>query len=139
MYRDWLEREKEEEEEKKREAQRRKQISKQAQKERERLVKKKESLAKSEESMNEQEEKTRQELSAADEFLKDARLKPDSAVASKSISTNSMAAAKMMLETAEKKRKETMKKLDDIGKKQKSLDKSTHKLLDQAFSSKALP
>ena len=139
MYREWLDGEKEEEEEKKREAQRRKQISKQAQKERERLVKKKESLAKSEESLNEQEEKARQELSAVDELLKDARLKLDSALASKPISTNSMAAAKMMLETAEKKRKEAMEKLDEIGKKQKSLDKSTHKLLDQALSSKALP
>ena len=44
----------------------------------------------------------------------------------------------MMLETAEK-RKEAMEKLDEIGKKQKSLDKSTYKLLDQALSSKALP
>ena len=138
MYREWLEREKEEEEEKKREVQRRKQISKQSQKERERLVKNKESLAKSEESLNEQEEKARRELSAADELFKDARLKLDSALASKPISTNSMAATKMMLETAEK-RKEAMEKLDEIGKKQKSLDKSTHKLLDQAISSKALP
>ena len=139
MYREWLERETEEEEEKKREAQRRKQISEQAQKEREMLVEKKESLAKSEESLNEQEEKARLELSAADELLKDARLKLDSALASKPISTNSMAAAKMMLETAEKKRKEAVEKLDEIRKKQKSLDKSTHKLLDQALSSKALP
>ena len=37
-----------------------------------------------------------------------------------------MAAAKMMLEAAEKKRKEAMEKLDEIRKKQKSLDKSTH-------------
>ena len=138
MYREWLEREKEEEEEKKREAQRRKQISEQAQKEREKLVEKKESLAKSEESLNEQEEKASQELNAADELLKDARLKLDSALASKPISPNSMAAAKMMLETAEKKRREAMEKLDEIRKKQKSLDKSTHKLLDQALSSKAL-
>ena len=83
--------------------------------------------------------KARQELNAADELLKDARLKLDSALASKPISTNSMAAAKMMLETAEKRRKEAMEKLDEIGKKEKSLDKSTHKLLDQALSSKALP
>ena len=89
--------------------------------------------------VNEQEEKARQELSAADELLKDARLKLDRALASKPVSTNSMAAAKMMLETAQKKRKEAMEKLDEIGKKQKSLDKSTHKLLDQALSSKALP
>ena len=118
MYREWLEREKEEEEEKKREVQRRKQISEQAQKERENLVEKKESLAKSEESLNEQEEKARQELSAADELLKDARLKLDSALASKPISANSMAAAKMMLEAIEKKRKEAMEKLDKIRKKQ---------------------
>ena len=63
-------------------------------------------------------------------------LKLDSTLASKPISTNSMAAAKMMLGTAEKKRKEAMAKLDEIRKKQKSLDKSTHKLLDQALSSK---
>ena len=56
-------------------------------------MEKKESLAKSEESLNEQEEKVRQELSAADEFLKDGRLKLDSALASKPISANSMAAA----------------------------------------------
>ena len=131
MYRECLEREKEEEE-----AQRRKQISEHAQKEREKLVEMKESLAKSEESLNEQEEKATQELSAADELLKDARLKLDSVLASKPISTNSMVAAKMMLETAEKKRKQAMEKLDEIRKKQKSLDKSTHKLLDQALSSK---
>ena len=118
--------------EKKREAQRRKHISKQAQKERERLVKKKESLAKSEESLNEQEEKARQELSAVDELLKDARLKLDSALASKPISTNSMAAAKMMLETAEKERKEAMENL--VGNSN-HYDKSTHTLFDQALSS----
>ena len=77
-------------------------------------MEKKESLAKSEESLNEQEEKARQELSAADELLKDARLKLDSALASKPISTNSMVAVMMMLETAEKKRKEAMEKLDEI-------------------------
>ena len=77
-------------------------------------MEKKESLAKSEKSLNEQEEKARQELSAADELLKDARLKLDSALASKPISTNSMVAVKMMLETAEKKRKEAMEKLDEI-------------------------
>ena len=89
-------------------------------------MEKKESLAKSGESLNEQEEKARQELSTADELLKDARLKLDSALASKPISTNNMAVAKMMLETA-KKRKEAMEKLDEIREKQKSLDKSTHK------------
>ena len=100
---------------------------------------KKESLTESEESLNVQEEKARQEFSAADELLKDARLELDSAHASTPISTNSMVAAKMMLETAEKKRKEAMEKLDEIRKIQKSLVKSTHKLLDQALSSKALP
>ena len=50
-----------------------------------------------------------------------------------------MAAAKIMLETAEMKGKEAMEKVDEIRKKQKLLDKSTHKLLDQALSSKVLP
>ena len=74
-------------------------------------MEKKESLAKSEESLNDQEEKARQELSPADELLKDARLKLDSYLASKPISTNNMAAAEMILMTAEKKRKEAMEKL----------------------------
>ena len=40
-----------------------------------------------------------------------------------------------MLETASVKREEAMDELDEI-RKRKSLDKSTHKLLDQALPSK---
>ena len=60
----------------------------------------------------------------------------DSALASKPINTNSITAAKMMLETASVKREEARDELDEIRKRRKSLDKSTHKLLDQALPSK---
>ena len=49
----------------------------------------------------------------------------DSALASKPINTNSITAAKMMLETASVKREEAMDELDEIRKRRKSLDKST--------------
>ena len=75
-------------------------------------------------------------LSVADELLKDATSKLDSALSSKPINTNSITAAKMMLETASVKREEAMDELDEIRKRRKSLDKSTHKLLDQALPSK---
>ena len=94
------------------------------------------SLAKSEESLNEQEEKARQELGAADELLKDSTSKLDSALASTPLNINSILAAKMMLETANNKRKDTMEKLDEIRRKQKGFDQTTHKLLDQALLSK---
>ena len=81
--------------------------------------------------------KKRQGRSVADELLKDATSKLDSALASKPINTNSITAAKMMLETASVKREEeAMDELDEIRKRRKSLDKSTHKLLDQALPSK---
>ena len=80
--------------------------------------------------------KKRQGRSVADELLKDATSKLDSALASKPINTNSITAAKMMLETASVKREEAMDELDEIRKRRKSLVKSTHKLLDQALPSK---
>ena len=133
-YKERLEREREDEE--KKEVQRMKEISEKAKKEKERLLEKKKSLELTEDNLNEQEEKARQKLSVADELLKDATSKLDSALASKPINTNSITAAKMMLETASVKREEAMDELDEIRKRRKSLDKSTHKLLDQALPSK---
>ena len=135
-YKERLEREREDEEKKRQEVQRMKEISEKAKKEKERLLEKKKSLELAEHNLNEQEEKARQKLSVADELLKDATSKLDSALASKPINTNSITAAKMMLETASVKREEAMDELDEIGKRRKSLDKSTHKLLDQALPSK---
>ena len=129
------EREREDEEKKRQEVQRMKEISEKAKKEKERLLENKKSLELTEDNLNEQEEKARQKLSVADELLKDATSKLDSALASKPINTNSITAAKMMLETASVKR-EAMDELDEIRKRRKSLDKSTHKLLDQALPSK---
>ena len=116
-YKERLEREREDEEKKRQEVQRMKEISEKAKKEKERLLEKKKSLELIEDNLNEQEEKARQKLSVA-------------------INTNSITAAKMMLETASVKREEAMDELDKIRKRRKSLDKSTHKLLDQALPSK---
>ena len=135
-YKERLEREREDEEKKRQEVQRMKEISEKAKKEKERLLEKKKSLELTEDNLNEQEEKARQKLSVADELLKDATSNLDSALASKPINTNSITAAKMMLETASVKREEAMDELDEIRKRRKSLDKSTHKLLDQALPSK---
>ena len=132
-YKERLEREREDEEEKRQEVQKMKEISEKAKKEKERLLEKKKSLELTEDNLNEQEEKARQKLSVADELLKDATSKSDSALASKPINTNSITAAKMMLETASVKREEAM---DEIRKRRKSLDKNTHKLLDQALPPK---
>ena len=101
-------------------------------------MEKKKSLELTEDNLNEQEEKARQKLSVADELLKDATSKLDSALASKPINTKSITAAKMMLETASVKREEAMDELDEIRKRRESLilEKSTHKLLDQALPSK---
>ena len=135
-YKERLEREREDEEKKRQEVQRMKEISEKAKKEKERLLEKKKSLELTEDNLNEQEEKARQKLSVADELVKDATSKLDSALASKPINTNSITPAKMMLETASVKREEAMDELDEIRKRRKSLDKSTHKLLDQALPSK---
>ena len=138
MYREWLEREKEEEK-------KRREKVKEGNRSLNMLKKKGKGLLKERIISKEWREsewarrKGKTGVKCSRWAFKDARLKLDSALASKPISTNSMATAKVMLETAEKKRREAMEKLDEIGKKQKSLDKSTHKLLDQALSSKALP
>ena len=124
-YRERLEQENEEK--KKEEARKRKEMSEMAQKEKDRLLEQKKILAKSEEDLSEQEAQARQELEAADELLNDARLKLSKALACTHLNKNSATVAQMMLETAEKKRKEAMGNLDNI-KKQKSLDKTTHKL-----------
>ena len=135
-YKERLKREREDEEKKRQEVQRMKEISEKAKKEKERLLEKKKSLELTEDNLNEQEEKARQKLSVADELMKDATSKLDSALASKPINTNSITAAKVMLETASVKREEAMDELDEIRKRRKSLDKSRHKLLDQALPSK---
>ena len=137
-YKERLEREREDEEKKRQEVQRMKEISEKAKKEKERLLEKKKSLELTEGNLNEQEEKERQKLSVEDELLKDATSKLDSALASKPINTNSITAAKMILETASVNREEAMDELDEIRKRRKSLDKSTHKLLDQALPSKEI-
>ena len=51
------------------------------------------------------------------------------------LSKNSVTVAKMMLGTVKTKDKEALEQLDKIRKKQKTVDKKTHDLLDQALPS----
>ena len=95
-YKEQMEREKEVKL-KKEEEQRQRELSEKQQRERLKLLQKKESLAKSEEDLSQQEQLAREEVSAADELLKDAKLKLDEALGCTVISKSSVAAAKMML------------------------------------------
>ena len=98
----------------------------------------KETLAKSEEELNE-EVKIRADVEAADELLKEATAKLNSALETKPLNKQSVTVAQMTLETATTKRENAMKQLDKIWNKQKSLDKTTHKLLDEALHRKGEP
>ena len=113
---------------KKEEEQRQRELSEKQQRERSKLLQKKESLAKSEEDLSQQEQLAREEVSAADELLKDAKLKLDEALWCTVISKSSVAAAKMMLETATAKQKEAMAKLDQIQEQRKAFRAKTHRL-----------
>ena len=137
-YRDRLEKEKEEER-KRKEARKKKESSERTQREKQRLVQQKETLAKSKEELNEEEVKIRADVEAADELRKEAKAKLNSALESKSLNKQSVTVAQMMLETATTKRENAMKQLDKIWNKQKSLDKTTHKLLDEALHRKGEP
>ena len=111
-------------------------MSEKAQKEKERLIEKKKSPAVSGEDLNKQEDKAREDLKTADELLNDATTKLQDALSGESLNKNSIAVAQVMLETAKAKHTEIMDHLADIKQKQKSLEKTTHKLLDQALPSK---
>ena len=99
-------------------------------------MKKKESLPKSEEELNEQEERARQELSTADEVLKDASAKLQKVCETKPMNISAVTAAEKMIDTAQDMRCEAMAKLDQVTKKQRSLHKATQKLLDEALPSR---
>ena len=106
-YRDHLEKEKEEER-KRKEARKKKESSERTQREKQKLVQQKETLAKSEEELNEEEVKIRADVEAADELLKEAKAKLNSALESKSLNKQSVTVAQMMLETATTKRENVM-------------------------------
>ena len=90
----------------------------------------------SEEDLNEQEEKARQDLSTADEVLKEASAKLEKVHETKPMSISAVTAAQKMIDTARDMRDDAMEKLDEIRMKQKSLYKTAQKLLDQALQSK---
>ena len=138
-YRDHLEKEKEEKEGKREEARKKNESSERAQREKQKLVQQKETLAKSEEELNEEEVKIRADVEGADELLKEATAKLNSALETKPLNKQSVTVAQMMLETATTKRENAMKQLDKIWNKQKSLDKTMHKLLDEALLRKGEP
>ena len=85
--------------------------------------------------MNEKEIKARNDLEVADELLNEASAKLNDALSSTSINKNSVTVPKMMLDTAKEKCEKAMDCLDGVRKQKKSLNKTTHKLLDKALSS----
>ena len=74
--------------------------------------------------MNEQEEKARQDLSTADEVLKEASAKLEKVHETKPMSISAVAAVQKMIDTARDMRDDAMEKLDEIRMKQKSLHKT---------------
>ena len=80
--------------------------------------------------------KIRADVEAADELLKEATAKLNSALETKPLNKQSVTVAQMMLETATTKRENAMKQLDKIWNKQKSLDKTTHKLWMKLYTEK---
>ena len=93
-------------------------------------------MPKSEEDLNEQDKKARQDLSTADEVLKEASAKLEKVCETKPMSISAVTAAQKMIDTGRGIRDDTMEKLDEIGMKQKSLYKTVWKLLDQALQLK---
>ena len=71
----------------------------------------KETLAKSEEELNEEEVKIRADVKAADELLKEAKAKLNSALETKLLNKKDVTVAQMMLETAATKRENAMKQI----------------------------
>ena len=86
-----------------------------------------------------QKQKIEQILKAADELLNDATSKLDAALSSIPLIKQNVTFAKMMLDTAKSLCQQAMDLLDSIREKQKSLDRTTHKLLDKALSSTEMP
>ena len=96
----------------------------------------KETLAKSEEELNEEEVKIRADVEAADELLKEATAKLNSALETKLLNKQSVTVDQMMLETATTKRENAMEQLDKIWNKQKSLDKTTQNFWMKLYTEK---
>ena len=136
-YRDHLEKGKEEKERKREEARKKKESSERAQREKQKLVQQKETLAKSEEELNEEEVKIRADVEAADELLKEATAKLNSAHETKPLNKQSVTCPDDVGNCYYQERK--CNETDKIWNKQKSLDKTTHKLLDEALHRKGEP
>ena len=120
-------------------ARKKKELSERAQREKQKLLQQKEALAKSEKERNEEEVKIRVDVEVADEMLKEATAKLNSALKTKLLNKQSVTVTQMILETATTKRENIMTQFDKIWNKQKSLDKTTHKLLDEALHGKGEP
>ena len=107
--------------------------------EEERLKKDKEKLAKNEMDILKDKKKARENLEAADELLSNAISKLHDALSASNVNRQSVSVTTMVLDTARNKREQAMQQLKAVGKKRKSLDTKTHKLLQKAISSAQPP
>ena len=71
--------------------------------------------------------------------MNDAASKLDAALSSTPLNKQGITVAKMTLDTAKIKCQQVMDLLDSIREKQKSLGRTTHKLLEKALSSTEIP
>ena len=106
-----------------------------AQKEREKLIEK-ESTTKSEGALHKRKQKVRTDLGAANELLDATISKLDDYLSSTPLSKKCVIVAKVMLGTTKTKCQDGIALLDKIRRKQKSLDRTTCKLLGKAVPSK---
>ena len=74
-------------------------------------------------------------MKAADELLKDAKSKLSDVLSSETVNKSSLSVANMMLETVTTKYEEAMSKPDKIREKQKNIEATTLKLLDEVLPS----
>ena len=128
-----LEKEKEAHKAERERAQEQKEISAKLEQEKKQLLQKKKDLKEDEEHLLEDEEKAKVDIEAADLLSQQANKKLQEALSMKPLNKEAITMANMMLETANKKRKAAMEDLNTVMKKQKSIQKSTHKLLDKAL------
>ena len=128
-----LEKEKEARKAERERAQEQKEISAKLEQEKKQLLQKKKDLKEDEEHLLEDEEKAKVNIEAADLLSQQANKKLQEALSMKPLNKEAITMANMMLETANKKRKAAMEDLNTVMKKQKSIQKSTHKLLDKAL------
>lgn len=139
-YQARVEEEKLEQQRKKDEVKRKKEEDDKKQKEKEKLQQTKKTLLQNGEDLAHKELAARAELDAAEELLNDAMNKLHGSLtgATSALNKQSVNVATMMLDAAKRKRQQAMDSLDEIRKKQRSLDNRREKLLEEAIPSNHL-